>query len=72
MDPNACYTRVIELLDEGDIFGAKEAANDLREWIARGGFEPAWTSEERESFYKFVRSCGYCGRMDGCMCTEGL
>lgn len=40
MDPEACYRRVIELRDSGDEEGAREAYNDLREWVRKGGFPP--------------------------------
>lgn len=52
MDPNACLARIQELLRDLGVVGdddpalAEELASamdDLRVWIANGGFEPDWS-----------------------------
>lgn len=40
MDPNACWKRLCDALREGDTEEAANAAEDLAEWIKKGGFLP--------------------------------
>lgn len=40
MDPNACLARIKQAVADGDEEEAIEARADLREWVAKGGFEP--------------------------------
>ena len=47
MDPDACLARHWAALAEGDLAEAREAARDLKRWIASGGFEPTWDADER-------------------------
>lgn len=42
MDPNACLRRWWLAVLSEDESEANEAYAALREWLARGGFEPAW------------------------------
>lgn len=52
MDPDACLERFASAVLEGDVEEAFDARVDLAEWIARGGFEPAWTATwPRQRFY---------------------
>jgi hypothetical protein len=41
MDPNATLRELIEAAVRGDWESMLEAANDLAEWIDKGGFPPA-------------------------------
>jgi hypothetical protein len=40
MDPDACLLRLSAAFVMGDLNEQRDAADDLREWIARGGFMP--------------------------------
>lgn len=40
MDPNATYQLMVESFMEDRLDDAIEAAQNLREWIAKGGFPP--------------------------------
>lgn len=40
MDPNACTDRIIAALNEDDLSEARDACDDLIEWLVGGGFEP--------------------------------
>ena len=40
MDPDACLRRLSEALEDGDLEEAKHAAQDLRDWLDKGGFAP--------------------------------
>lgn len=42
MDPDACLRRLEEAIEDGDLEEAKHALQDLREWLRRGGYPPAW------------------------------
>lgn len=53
MDPNACLERFLEALALRDFREASEARCDLTEWLAKGGFAPAWTPEQKEAFDTF-------------------
>lgn len=44
MDPNATLKLIADCLASGDHDGAHEAAENLREWLAKGGFAPDWTA----------------------------
>lgn len=46
MDPNACVKRIMSLYNAKAYRLAQEAAADLDEWIARGGFKPRLTKDE--------------------------
>jgi hypothetical protein len=50
MDPDATYERWLQAVADGDNEEARYAHSDLMEWLNRGGFEPRWTSSEREQF----------------------
>jgi hypothetical protein len=45
MDPNVTLTAIRIAVRNNDKGRLKTAVKDLRDWIARGGFEPAWDSE---------------------------
>ncbi|NBR00670.1 MAG: hypothetical protein EBT97_09535 [Actinobacteria bacterium] len=49
MDPNACVNRILTALRQGDLEEAREASDDLSEWILRGGFRPEPTAYARLS-----------------------
>ena len=40
MDPNACFSDLIEAIAEDDKKLAQERASDLLHWLSRGGFAP--------------------------------
>ena len=40
MDPQATWQHMIDSYCEGDIAAATEAAEDLVDWLTRGGFPP--------------------------------
>lgn len=41
MDPNATFAALLVALATGEVEEARDAAETLAEWIARGGFKPA-------------------------------
>ena len=40
MDPNACFQRIMDAIADNDRAEAQEAAEDLHEWLRKGGFPP--------------------------------
>jgi hypothetical protein len=40
MDPNACLARVLEAVRTRDSDELRTAANDLADWLDKGGFQP--------------------------------
>lgn len=52
MDPDSCYDRWLSAKADGDRTEARYAKQDLKEWLARGGFEPKWTKAQRAAFMK--------------------
>jgi len=48
MDPNATVQRLLEAIDDHDLEAAREAADDLSNWLARGGFAPDWLRVVKE------------------------
>lgn len=52
MDPDACYQRYVRALMMRDVEEATSARVDLLTWLDGNGFEPAWTSKQRESFFE--------------------
>jgi hypothetical protein len=40
MDPNQAYLDLCEALNTGDLAAARDHADALKEWFARGGFYP--------------------------------
>lgn len=46
MDPNATWQRLAEAVSAESWEEAVEAAGDLSEWLARGGFPPRITGKE--------------------------
>jgi hypothetical protein len=50
MDPNATLARWALALADNEAQEAREAGEDLTLWLARGGFEPDWTPEEKAQF----------------------
>ena len=61
LDPTECYRRFCVALLEEDTDEAREAYNDLRAWLERGGFEPVWTPVQRRQFFTFNPSTGRLG-----------
>lgn len=54
MDPQETLKRWRKAVSEGDRSEAAEFSGYLREWLARGGFEPTWhDAAEREKFLGF-------------------
>ncbi len=54
MDPNATLLAFLTAIDENDVLGAHEAAENLANWLGKGGFEPKWLPEEKSAFLMFV------------------
>lgn len=52
MDPTAAYRR---WSTGDDLSEMKEAAEDLIEWLNRGGFQPKWTAEQKRHFLEWSR-----------------
>lgn len=52
MDPDACLKLWRSAVCEGNRRAVRRHAADLREWIAKGGFEPRWGVGER---YRVMR-----------------
>jgi hypothetical protein len=53
MDPNATLELIRQALRDGDREAAREAAENLNEWVGRGGFapgDPTWPDAVREAF----------------------
>ncbi len=46
MDPQACLDRILDTFAAGNLAETREAAKDLREWIASGGFSPTMKPHE--------------------------
>lgn len=40
MDPNATYRALLEALRDGELEDAREAFDNLAQWLERGGFPP--------------------------------
>jgi hypothetical protein len=66
MDPNVCWERFLQALEVGDTAEALEARADLSEWLARKGFEPRWSPEQRRAFFAWQARRGPC---DACGCN---
>lgn len=50
MDPDVCYAEYIEAKNNNNFSLAMKKANELMEWLRKGGFEPDWTSGQKLSF----------------------
>ena len=55
MDPTACHRRFVAAVLAGETDDAYEAAEDLIEWLAKGGADPHWTVGERARFYRWYK-----------------
>lgn len=53
MDPNACYQRWLDALEEDNNEEAAEAHRDLTAWLASDGLQPNWTGAERMEFHSW-------------------
>lgn len=42
MDPNACLALLVTAIKDGEYEDAREHAENLLGWLAKGGFEPDW------------------------------
>jgi hypothetical protein len=49
VDPDACYRRWVDAKFPSE---RREAWHDLKRWLDRGGFEPAWTALQKRNFLK--------------------
>lgn len=58
MDPNETLRLLAIALLEEDRDAAREHYENLRTWLERGGFEPAWTHLSRKQFFQFDPSTG--------------
>jgi hypothetical protein len=55
MDPNATLTEIAIALMEGDTNKAEQLAEDLTEWLRKGGFEPDWSRHPAARKWFFQR-----------------
>ena len=53
MDPNACFRLILDALESHDQDEVREHADDLRNWLRRGGFMPTIQPHELE----FLLTC---------------
>jgi hypothetical protein len=53
VDPNETLRMLAKALLEEDKDSAREFYGYLKEWLARGGFEPAWTVMSKRQFQTF-------------------
>ncbi len=53
MDPNACFQLILNALETHDTDEVREHADDLRNWLRRGGFMPTIQPHELE----FLLTC---------------
>lgn len=55
MDPKQCYLEILEAMKQGDLATARERAQDLKQWLDRGGFcPPDYTADEVRSYLATV------------------
>ena len=60
MNPNACLCDIFNALADGDFVTAAERADDLREWLDKGGYYPGAEIFQRSSVEAVV---GYVGQL---------
>lgn len=53
MDPNETLRLMAIALLEENADEAREHYENLQDWFAKGGFEPAWTHMSRKQFFSF-------------------
>ena len=53
MDPNETLRLLAIAILEENKSEACEHYENLKNWLARGGFEPAWTHMSRRQFFSF-------------------
>jgi hypothetical protein len=58
MDPTACFHRFLDAEDLGQRDEARAAAQDLVDWLRRGGFEPEWSHSEERAFWRRAAALG--------------
>lgn len=63
MDPTACWNEMLDALRDGDRETARDRANDLYDWLGRGGFAPVTKSDMRRVDFEWiargvVQACG--------------
>lgn len=54
MDPNAAYELFVEAMADGRREDVYNHGSDLAGWLRKGGFEPQWTSDERDVFISWT------------------
>lgn len=63
MDPNACWKRLLEAIVDGDTDEARDAAEDLTEWVAKGASVPPFLQQALQDTKKVeVVNCPPKGR----------
>ena len=58
MDPNATLTDIATALMDGDLNEANYLAEDLAEWLRKGGFVPTNWDQYREAALLVCRTLG--------------
>jgi hypothetical protein len=53
MDPTQCYKDLLNAINANDMNAAWEAANDLKNWLSRGGFYPV--GYDRTEVFKTIQ-----------------
>jgi len=58
MDPTACFQLILDALESDDPDEAREHADDLCNWLRRGGFMPTIQPQELE--FLLTYACHRC------------
>ena len=54
MDPNACFSDLLDALGENDLELAQEFGTYLEEWLTKGGFYPGNGKIRKTSIHAFL------------------
>ena len=54
MDPNACFSDLLDALAEDDLELAQELGTYLAEWLTKGGFYPGDGKIRKTSIHAFL------------------
>lgn len=55
MDPDECFAMILENIVHGEWTDAAESAQNLREWMMKGGFPPGGGKLRKTSIYALLR-----------------
>lgn len=54
MDPNACFSMILSSIAGEEWIGAAQHAENLREWLAKGGFPPGAGKLRESSIHDLI------------------